>query len=116
AGARPQWRLRLDRCGPCARPPSAWSPAPAETAGGGDAMNTIPKIEAGQVFTISTLTEALNLKAGTLPRELRLRRLRYAKRAGRVLILGEWVMQWLREGEVQRRSYPTTETKVDGGY
>jgi len=61
---------------------------------------TIPLIQPGQVFTLASLTETLKLKTGTLPRELRLRRLRYAKRAGKVLILGEWVLQWLTSGEV----------------
>jgi hypothetical protein len=29
-------------------------------------------------------------------------RLRHSKRAGKVLILGEWVLQWLRDGERKR--------------
>jgi hypothetical protein len=41
----------------------------------------------------------LGLKKGTLPRELRLGRLRHAKRAGRIFILGRWVLAWLAAGE-----------------
>jgi hypothetical protein len=65
-------------------------------------MRAIFKIEAGQVFTIQSLTEALSLRPGTLPRELRLRRLRYAKRAGKVFVLGSWVLEWLEAGEVRK--------------
>jgi hypothetical protein len=37
-----------------------------------------------------------------LPREFRKKRLRYAKRAGRVWVLGSWVLEWLEAGEVKR--------------
>jgi hypothetical protein len=43
---------------------------------------------------------ALGLTKTTLGRELRLRRLRCAKRAGRYFILGEWLLEWLRAGEL----------------
>jgi hypothetical protein len=39
----------------------------------------------------------------TLNRELRLGRLRVAKRAGRYFLLGEWLLSWLRNGEVPRK-------------
>jgi hypothetical protein len=68
----------------------------------------IPIIHAQAVYTISSLTEALSLRKGTLPREIRKRRLRYAKRAGRVWILGEWVLEWLKSGEVVRKKEETT--------
>ena len=45
---------------------------------------------------------ALGLTKTTLARELRLGRLRCAKRAGRYFVLGEWLLDWLRAGEVQR--------------
>ena len=62
-----------------------------------------PAFAAGQVYTIETLRAALSLRRGTLPRELRLGRLRYAKRSGKVLILGEWVLEWIAGGELTRR-------------
>jgi hypothetical protein len=62
-------------------------------------VTDVPTIHPRQVYTIATLTRTLGLKAGTVPRELRLKRLRHAKRAGRIWILGEWVLTWLREGE-----------------
>jgi len=64
---------------------------------------SIPTILPGSVFTLASLTEQLGLKRGTLPREIRNRRLRAAKRAGRYFVLGEWVLEWLAGGEVKRR-------------
>jgi len=65
-------------------------------------MKTSPIIVPNAVYAIAALNETLGLKAGTIPRELRLRRLRYAKRAGRVFILGSWVLEWLEAGEVHK--------------
>jgi hypothetical protein len=66
-----------------------------------------PTILDNQVFTIASLTECLGLKPGTLPREIRLGRLRCSKRAGRVFILGSWVLEWLTDAEVKPRSAAT---------
>jgi hypothetical protein len=65
-------------------------------------VSDIPFIDPHAVYTIATLTDALGLRPGTLPRECRLRRLRFAKRAGRVLILSSWVLAWIEGGEVRR--------------
>jgi hypothetical protein len=62
----------------------------------------IPDIQPGQVFTIAQLNAVLGLRPNCLPREFRKRRLRYAKRAGRVWVLGSWVLEWLESGEVRR--------------
>jgi hypothetical protein len=63
----------------------------------------VPVIHPRQVFTIDSLTQTLGLRRGTVPRELRLKRLRHSKRAGRIWILGEWVVAWLQAGEVCRQ-------------
>jgi hypothetical protein len=62
-----------------------------------------PIIHPRQVFSIDSLTQTLGLRRGTIPRELRLKRLRYSKRAGKVWILGAWVLAWLQSGEIQRK-------------
>jgi hypothetical protein len=59
-----------------------------EAKGGGGVSNQIPRILPEMVFTQERLNKALNLKPGTLPRECRLKRLRYAKREGRIYFLG----------------------------
>jgi hypothetical protein len=67
-------------------------------------VNAIPVIDPRAVYTIQSLTQTLSLKPGTLPRELRLGRLRYSKRAGRVMILGCWALEWVASGEVRRHA------------
>jgi hypothetical protein len=54
------------------------------------------------VYDLQAARIALGLSRSTLGRELRLGRLRAAKRAGKYLLLGEWLLQWIREGEVRR--------------
>jgi hypothetical protein len=68
-----------------------------------EAPASIPTIDPHHVYTLDTLTKTLSLRPGTLPRELRLGRLRYSKRAGKVWILGEWVLTWLQAGEIRRK-------------
>jgi hypothetical protein len=54
------------------------------------------------VYNLETARAALDLTRSTLNRELRLGRLRASKRAGRYYLLGEWLIEWLRAGEVRR--------------
>jgi hypothetical protein len=51
---------------------------------------------------MAALTESLSLNASTLRREVRLRRLRAGKRAGKLYFLGSWVLEWLESGELVR--------------
>ena len=71
-------------------------------------------INATAVYDLEAARLALELTKTTLSRELRLRRLRCAKRAGRYFILGEWLLEWLREGEFcsAKRSEEKTEAKA----
>jgi hypothetical protein len=62
-----------------------------------------PVIDPCGVFTLQQARELLGLAETTLPRECRRGRLRHAKRAGRIFILGEWLIEWVRDGEVTRR-------------
>jgi hypothetical protein len=43
------------------------------------------------------------LAQATLRREVRRGRLRVSKRAGRYYVLGAWLLEWLRTGEIRRR-------------
>jgi hypothetical protein len=65
-------------------------------------MKTVPVIDANAVYSLGSLTETLSLRPGTLPRELRMKRLRYSKRAGRIWITGRWVLEWLEGGEIRK--------------
>jgi hypothetical protein len=64
--------------------------------------NKCRTIRVGDVYSVPELAELLSVKPNTLPREIRLRRLRAAKRAGRYFILGAWVLEWLRAGEIRK--------------
>ena len=65
------------------------------------------EIDPDGVYTPAIISERLGLTKGTLPREIRLRRLRVSKRAGRYFLLGVWVLEWLRGGEVRRAGAAT---------
>jgi hypothetical protein len=86
----------------------------AINAGPADVRERVHVIVPTAVYSLATARTALSLKAGTLPRELRLRRLRYSKRAGRVMILGEWLLTWIREGEVKRERCPSGDGQPHG--
>lgn len=58
-------------------------------------------IHPSAVYDRDAARKALKLKKSTLTRELRLGRLRCSKRAGRVLILGQWLLEWIESGEIK---------------
>jgi hypothetical protein len=65
------------------------------------------------VYDQETARVALALTKTTLSRELRLGRLRCAKRAGRYFILGDWLLQWLRDGEIRKRRHAEREETIE---
>lgn len=56
------------------------------------------------VYTQAGAIRALGLTQSTLRREVRLRRLKVSKRGGKYFFLGEHLLQWVKDGEVGRRS------------
>jgi hypothetical protein len=56
------------------------------------------------VYGLESARLALGLTRTTLRREIRLGRLRVSKRGGRYFLLGEWLLEWLRAGELRRAS------------
>jgi hypothetical protein len=71
------------------------------------ANSTVPVIDPKAVFTIDQARGILRLAKNCLPREIRLGRLRVAKRAGKYLILGQWLLEWVESGELLRRRRPS---------
>jgi hypothetical protein len=67
-------------------------------------MSTPHVIRADAVYTPATARDALGLSKTTLGREIRLGRLRHTKRAGRSFIMGSWLLEWLADGEVRRKT------------
>jgi hypothetical protein len=77
-------------------------------------MNAPHVIQSQAVYDREAARIALGLTKTTLARELRLGRLRCSKRAGRYYILGEWLLQWLASGEVNRRR-ALEKSQIEGG-
>lgn len=73
----------------------------------------VPVINPRAVFTIEQARSILHLAKNCLPREIRLGRLRVAKRAGKYLILGSWLLQWIEAGEVLRKQSEMTGAPSD---
>ena len=73
----------------------------------------IPTIRPTAVFGLEQARVTLGLAKNCLPREIRLGRLRVSKRAGRYLILGEWLLEWIKAGELPRRQ-PPSEPRENG--
>ena len=59
-------------------------------------------IHPAAVYTVDDLRRNLGLKASSVRREVRLGRLRMAKRCGRYYCLGRWVREWIESGEVKK--------------
>jgi hypothetical protein len=60
-------------------------------------------IHPSAVYTMDDARRVLRLRQSTIRREVRQGRLRIACRAGRRYLLGEWLLQWIREGALPRR-------------
>jgi hypothetical protein len=61
-------------------------------------------IHATAIYSVDEAQHFLHLRRSTIRRELREGRLRVSKRAGRYYLLGEWLIDWIRAGEVRRRT------------
>ena len=67
----------------------------------------VASIDPTAVYFVDQARQVLRLRASTIRREVREGRLRIAKRAGRYYLLGEWILEWLRAGELPQRKPPT---------
>jgi hypothetical protein len=61
-------------------------------------------IQPTAVYTVEDLRGIFKLGSSSVRREVRLGRLRIAKRCGRYVCLGEWVLEWIEGGELRRRA------------
>jgi hypothetical protein len=57
-----------------------------------------PVIHRDAVYTLSQATHVLGMAEGTLAREIHLGRIRSARRGGRTLFLGAWLIAWVESG------------------
>jgi hypothetical protein len=70
---------------------------------GADATGVQHVIHRHAVYSLETARAALGLAKATLKREIRIGRLRVARRAGKYFILGAWLLEWLETGEIPRK-------------
>jgi len=63
----------------------------------------VPVIRSTAIYSLELATKTLCLAKNCLPREIRLGRLRVAKRGGKYMILGAWLLEWIAAGELARR-------------
>jgi hypothetical protein len=76
------------------------NPAPSAAPAATPAVHVI---EPSGVYTVDDTRRILKLRQSTIRREVREGRLRVARRAGRYYLLGEWLLEWIRGGELPRR-------------
>ena len=63
------------------------------------------------VYSVQALMTALGIPRSCIGREVRLGRLRMSRRAGKYYCVGEWLLEWLRSGEIKPRR--RTEARVE---
>jgi hypothetical protein len=74
------------------RPPKAEPPA---------APTPPPVVHANAIYSASDVQQIVKGSKSLIRREVRLGRLRVSRRGGRHFFLGEWVLEWLRSGELK---------------
>jgi hypothetical protein len=60
----------------------------------------VPIIDPRGVYTLAQARLTLGLRRSSLSREIRLGRLKVAKRCGKYFIKGAWLIEWLDDGEL----------------
>jgi hypothetical protein len=65
------------------------------------AAPVVHTIDARSLYFPDTLQAIFRLRKSTIRREWKAGRLRISKRAGRYYVLGEWILEWLRGGEIR---------------
>jgi hypothetical protein len=60
----------------------------------------VVRIFENAVYTLDSAQKTLHLTDTSLRREIRLRRIRVAKRSGKYYFLGKWLLEWIEDGEV----------------
>jgi hypothetical protein len=59
-------------------------------------------IDPNGVYFVDTFQKLFRLRKSSLRREIKENRLRVSKRCGRYYLLGQWILDWLRSGELNR--------------
>lgn len=59
-------------------------------------------IDPRAIYWVDTLQATLRLRKSSVRREWKAGRLRVGKRCGRLFVLGNWLREWLLQGELRR--------------
>jgi hypothetical protein len=94
------------------RPMSKTTPAKQEAPA--QRETKVHVIRPGAVYSLAQATPALGLTNTTLGREVRLRRLRVSRRAGRYFITGAWLLEWIEAGELKEKGGERNGREVNG--
>jgi hypothetical protein len=65
------------------------------------------------VYSIEEFRQLFRLKQSTVRREVKLGRLRIAKRAGRYFLLGRWILHWLETAPGGRKATPASNGHIE---
>lgn len=63
-------------------------------------------VDPNAVYTEGAISLALDIPLATLARARRDGRLRYTRQGPRVLVIGQWILEWLKEDAVRREEAP----------
>lgn len=71
------------------------------------AMKAPHVIDTAGVYDLALATSLLGLSKSCLKGEARNHRLRVARRGGKYYVIGSWLLEWLKKGEVGRHKSDT---------
>jgi hypothetical protein len=63
-------------------------------------------IDPNAVWSLDAFLEDFDVRRSTVRREVKYKRLRVSRRAGKYYLLGRWILEWLEAGEVKSRRSP----------
>jgi hypothetical protein len=73
----------------------------------------ITVFEPHAIFSLEQVQKGLGLKKSTVSREVRMGRLRVARRGGKYFFLGSWITSWIEKGELPVRMPGTPVERPD---
>ena len=77
---------------------------PSDQAPANPPAPSVPIVDPHAVFFLDQFVRTFRLRDTTVRREWKEGRLRLAKRAGRIFILGRWALEWLESGEAKPKA------------
>jgi hypothetical protein len=73
-----------------------------------------PIIDPRVAFDVPTFCQVFGVPRSCIAREVRLGRLRVARRGGKYFVLGAWALQWIETGELKPRRRAVASPSANG--